>query len=399
MVEALDTELFGALAAIPPHVAARLWAQRNSPGYRHATLSLARRSFGWGGEHADAPPAGLPAYPAPWSPLPAADRGPPRRELVVAHYRADLAWLADVPAAVDRITVYTKGPECVVPPDPRITVMPRPNAGREAETIASHVAACHGSLADLTLFAQDSPRDHAPDFLARLAPPYDAPTTLTTRYLPGVPAGWITARDKVEAVHGLEVRYGDARVNGHGDGSDARPWFDTRAWDHVFEGECPDPLWFGYSAQWAVPRANLLARPRGFWAWHAGQIVAGEASRPNSSRDTDPPANPWSAEALWRYVFDPATPIRWREGELPGALAMAGNLARAIGRTAKAAAAGEALAADGATYRARLAACKGCPEWRASDERCSRCGCYTATKLRLAAERCPLDPPRWEAVR
>lgn len=230
---------------------------------------------------------------------------PPRRELVIAHYRAPLAWVAKVPPAVDRITVYTRGGAPIGPDvtgDPRVRVVSRPGPGREAEVMAAHVAGAWDTLAsDVTLFAQDNPFDHCPDFLGRLALPYDEPTAMSighpsAAYL--LPS-WVTDLDRRETHHGYEVRYGDATIHAH---HGQPPWFNPAAWSHLFAGEMPRPLWFAYGAQWAVPKANLTHRPRAFWAQLAREIVAGERSKPMSSW-TDPPLNPWAAEALWRYVF------------------------------------------------------------------------------------------------
>lgn len=49
--------------------------------------------------------------------------------------------------------------------------------------------------------------------------------------------------------------------------------------------------------------------------------------------------------------------------------------------------------------RARLAICYTCEHWQDfAGGRCGFCGCLTQAKVRLGAERCPLNPPRWEAV-
>lgn len=42
--------------------------------------------------------------------------------------------------------------------------------------------------------------------------------------------------------------------------------------------------------------------------------------------------------------------------------------------------------------------CKGCVHHDAALNRCKACGCFLAIKTWLPAEKCPLDPPRWEAV-
>jgi hypothetical protein len=84
-------------------------------------------------------------------------------ELVAARYREDLAWLRRVPAAF-RVTVYDKSEDSsAMAVAPRARVVARPNVGREAETYLHHIVERWDDLADLTVFVQGKPFDHAPD--------------------------------------------------------------------------------------------------------------------------------------------------------------------------------------------------------------------------------------------
>ena len=51
------------------------------------------------------------------------------------------------------------------------------------------------------------------------------------------------------------------------------------------------------------------------------------------------------------------------------------------------------------TVESRLSICRSCEFWDSSgfggSGKCSKCGCSTHAKLRLAASTCPLDPPKW----
>lgn len=53
------------------------------------------------------------------------------------------------------------------------------------------------------------------------------------------------------------------------------------------------------------------------------------------------------------------------------------------------------------TVDARLAICKACDLWDQTGfggtGRCSKCGCSTQAKLRMATSSCPLNPPKWSA--
>ena len=57
--------------------------------------------------------------------------------------------------------------------------------------------------------------------------------------------------------------------------------------------------------------------------------------------------------------------------------------------------------ASAETLEARLAICRGCEFWDATgfggSGRCSKCGCSTQAKLRMATSTCPLAPPKWSA--
>ena len=75
--------------------------------------------------------------------------------MVVARYEEDLAWLRRVPREF-AVTIYNKGPNL---PD----TTPLPNLGREAHTYLHHLAEQHAHLADITVFVQGHPFDHAPD--------------------------------------------------------------------------------------------------------------------------------------------------------------------------------------------------------------------------------------------
>jgi hypothetical protein len=49
---------------------------------------------------------------------------------------------------------------------------------------------------------------------------------------------------------------------------------------------------------------------------------------------------------------------------------------------------------DPALAEKRLAICKGCEHW--DGNRCRKCGCFTALKVRLKSESCPVG--KWPAV-
>lgn len=80
---------------------------------------------------------------------------PPPLELVVARHEEDLAWIRRVPREFT-VTIYNKGSDL---PD----TIPLPNTGREAHTYLHHLTERYATLADVTVFVQGHPFDHAPD--------------------------------------------------------------------------------------------------------------------------------------------------------------------------------------------------------------------------------------------
>jgi hypothetical protein len=78
-------------------------------------------------------------------------------QLVVARYSEDLSWLRNIPGAVAPF-VYDKG-DALFP-----GAVPLVNAGREAHTYLHHICERYNDLADVTVFCQGKPFDHAFDF-------------------------------------------------------------------------------------------------------------------------------------------------------------------------------------------------------------------------------------------
>ena len=73
-------------------------------------------------------------------------------ELVVARYQEDLSWLNNIAPQIQPC-VYDKSPDGNLP-----------NIGREAHSYLHHIVNNYDDLADLTVFAQGKPFDHAYDF-------------------------------------------------------------------------------------------------------------------------------------------------------------------------------------------------------------------------------------------
>jgi len=80
-------------------------------------------------------------------------------EVVVCRYGEDLAWTRNLPRGI-RLTIYDKSPENLAPwPGSH----PLANHSRDDFAYLHHLVERYDDLAELTVFAQGRPFDHAPD--------------------------------------------------------------------------------------------------------------------------------------------------------------------------------------------------------------------------------------------
>lgn len=84
---------------------------------------------------------------------------------------------------------------------------------------------------------------------------------------------------------------------------------------------------------------------------------------------------------------------------LPSIQRMAWNATLAAARTIGATVNGNSVVVPDDVHQARNSHCQTCDHRRPSDNRCMLCGCglagHVIDKTRLAAEQCPLMPPKW----
>jgi hypothetical protein len=195
---------------------------------------------------------------------------PPRFDLVVARCVEDLAWLKRVPKEF-RITIYDKG-------DGSTGGVPLKNEGREAHTYLHHLAERYDSLADLTVFVQGHPFDHAPDLHKVLRSLADGSFSVAEFHWLGFLADTDDSRGRRLFV----------------------PWSKNpeRAelpldefHQQIFGQRGPDPYRFFVGAQFIVTRDAVLRRSLAFYE-HARNIAAAI------------PLAPHCFERCWDRVFD-----------------------------------------------------------------------------------------------
>jgi hypothetical protein len=210
-------------------------------------------------------------------------------ELVVARYEEDLRWLRRVPASF-RISIYNKGVSPALPESllerGGVTVTALPNMGREAHSYLTHLINHHDSPAGITVFCQGRPFDHAPDLhdrLHALAEGIETPE----------PFLWYGFLEESDDPHGRRLFVPWSK-------NPAREELATgRIFERLFENPSPDLFHFRGGAQFAVSRAGVTWRSKGFYE-KARNICTTELLAPHS------------LERLWDRFFgnpiiDPVT--------------------------------------------------------------------------------------------
>lgn len=193
-------------------------------------------------------------------------------ELVVARWREDPGWLRNVAAGV-RVTVYNKGEAGAWPGEILLA-----NQGREAQTYLHHLVERYDDLAELTVFAQGRPFDHAYDFHA----------TLVRLAAEGItdPSGfeWLGHVIDTDDATGSRL-YQNWSKN---PGKEALDMAAT--WRRMFVEPCPERFTFACGAQFAVTRERVRARSRSFYR----RMLEAAVARADG---------PHALERMWNHVF------------------------------------------------------------------------------------------------
>ena len=302
-------------------------------------------------------------------------RKAPSRELAVIRFKEDVSWCSKVPFPT---VIYNRGDHIDVP---GVQVVADENLGREAGGMLHHIISHYHNLADITFFCQGEPHNATIDeFLGRLELDYSEPVSMTARYTDVFPAQHIKDRDTSVFLGGYESRYGivDPVTTGY---CDAAKLPTAELWEAFFT--CPMPVhdqWvFGYGAQWAIPRANILARPIEFWQWCYEEVCKTDSTFAGHLYSA------WSFEMVWKYLFDPAYTVKLPV-KPPGLWTMAKNFASAAGKQVLA---GNPIASQELQDK-RKAICYGCPLLDKVKDKCNKCGCTNMDlKRRWETSKCP----------
>jgi len=178
-------------------------------------------------------------------------RSSPTIEIVVARYRDEVTWTRNVPRNVG-VTIYDKGGDLDPAVVPHAAVERLENVGFEAHTYLHHLITRYDRLAPLTFFCQGHPFDHAHDLhqvLRRVAAGEE--TIDDFRWL-----GFIIDSDDPRGERLFVPWYKN---------EDGRPLDLDGFYRALFEVPAPPWSHFYVGAQFALPRARALHRPREFY--------------------------------------------------------------------------------------------------------------------------------------
>jgi len=166
-------------------------------------------------------------------------------QLVVARYLENLNWLNNIPPQIQS-RVYDKSPSGDLP-----------NVGREAHTYLHHIVENYDALADLTIFAQGKPFDHAFDFhqtlraLAATADVAASDDVAAFRWLGHI----------IDTDDNLGARLFATWSKNNGDER-----LDMNGFHHaLFEEDGPATYTFVLGAQFVASRELIRSRPLAFW--------------------------------------------------------------------------------------------------------------------------------------
>ena len=165
-------------------------------------------------------------------------------ELVVARYSENLNWLENIPGEIATV-VYDKGAE------PLPNAVPLPNVGREAHGYLHHICERYEDLADITVFCQGKPFDHAFDLHQTLRDLADAPES--------VPAfRWLGHAVDTDSSDGALFRAWSKNPDGEG--------LDLAGFHRaLWREDGPDEYSFYLGAQFLVRRELILQQPLSFY--------------------------------------------------------------------------------------------------------------------------------------
>jgi hypothetical protein len=185
-------------------------------------------------------------------------------QIVVARYKEDISWTKNV----ENVIVYDKSP------NPVEGAIARPNVGREAETFIWHILQNYDNLPDHLIFLQGNPFPHMNIWKINVENLSDTVKPYQTDFWPE-----------------HNNRLGALRVKEY--------------YKYLFDGQCPEYIYFVAGAQYSVPRKAILFRPKSFYRKLVDMLTAYPyVCEPDDAYGFVPDTiNAWTVERLMFYIF------------------------------------------------------------------------------------------------
>jgi len=177
-------------------------------------------------------------------------------ELIIARYDEDLSWLRRVPNTF-HITVYNKGQALSSLNHQSLTITALPNIGHEDQTYLHHLVTRYDDLADVMVFCQGKPFDHAPDFHRTLKRMIDRRLQVPDFLW----LGFVIDRDNLDGARLFQKWHPDRKL------------FMQKFWNQVFPGksiqrserDVPSFFLFYPGAQFIVTAEQIRKQPKAFY--------------------------------------------------------------------------------------------------------------------------------------
>lgn len=190
-------------------------------------------------------------------------------EIVIAKYKEDPSWISKIK---HKVIVYDKS-DNTIPGS-----IKRPNIGREGETFLHHIITNYENLADVTVFLQGNPFEHLQALV-----------------------GWrseLTEDEKDKVIHKLNTEINEESpfstfyqvLYNVGEKTNNCP---LNYYFNLFFGKQTNYYTLSASAQYIVPKENILRHPKSFYELLHNHITGSETH-----------IFGYTLEILWYYIYN-----------------------------------------------------------------------------------------------
>jgi hypothetical protein len=196
-------------------------------------------------------------------------------KVVVSKYNENVDWVKNIKHPV---LIYDKSAT------PIQNSIPRPNIGREAETLLYYIITNYYCLPELTIFLQGDPRSNP----------------ITYSYEQVI--------NEINKHHNKELK---VVLTWEGSVDIRRYWLKSCSILHTILFENSFNVKYSSGVQYVIPKENILNRPIEFYVTLHMLIVKYGQQGLNPTLDTlSKGIDAWTLELMWGKIFDTKTPLR-----------------------------------------------------------------------------------------